>query len=270
MANEFLFDRDWSLTFGPPGGEGKEFKELRTTFKVKKTGTRTLNTAEVTIYNLSKESRALADRRGGALLLKAGYKDPPMKLLFSGAIRLAKHEQDGPDWVTSFECADGIRAYTAVVVHESFGPDTTEKAVIDALAKKLGVDMGTIKGLSEAKYGKGRQLSGPARYYLDALCLRRRLRWTINDGVLQIIPFGSSTDEDAVLLKPDTGLIGSPERTESGIKVVSLLQGGINPGRRIKVEAKNIQGDFIAENVTHIGDSHGDDWYTEIEALRMA
>jgi hypothetical protein len=50
------------------------------------------------------------------------------------------------------------------------------------------------------------------------------------------------------------------------LKVKSLLQGSIRPGKRIAVESAMISGFFKCEKVTHNGDTWGNEWYTTVEA----
>lgn len=259
--------RKWAVTIGPPGGQGRMWDGLRVGFTVEKTGDSTPNKLKLSVYNLDADARAFVSKKGMAVRLEAGYQDST-KLLFSGSLELVSHTKPGPDWVSAIESADGVRAYRSVVLSESFGPNTSEKSVIEAAAKKMGVTVGELKGLPEnAKFNQGRQLSGPASRELDALCRKHGLRWSIQDEVLQIVPIGQGLSREAVLLSADTGLIGSPEKTERGVKMVSLLQGGINPGQLIQLESRSIKGLFIAENVTHQGDTEGDEWHTVIEGF---
>lgn len=269
MANE-LFGRVWTVTIGPPGQQGRRWEDLRVSFSVEKTATATPNTLRLDITNLSADSRAYASKKGLAVRVEAGYEETGSKLLFTGSLEQVTHAQQGTDWVSTIESADGVQAYRSTVLAETLGPGSSERQVIEAAAKKLGVTLGELKGLSDEKFAQGRTLTGPARVELDALCRSRRLRWSIQDGVLQILPVASALNLEAVLLSPATGLVGTPERTEQGVKLVSLLQGGVNPGRLLKVEAKTLPGLYIARTVKHHGDSHGQDWYTEIEASRAS
>jgi len=82
-----------------------------------------------------------------------------------------------------------------------------------------------------------------------------------------------------VLLTPDTGLIGSPERSDDieetqsgerkrlGWRVKSLLNPQIRPGDRLQIKSAEVDGVFRAENVNHFGDTEGGDWYTEAEVF---
>lgn len=262
-----LFRRDWAVTIGPPGAPGRQWTGLSIEFDIDKTGSSSPNKVGLTIYNLSPDSRKFVEKRKQALIIRAGY-ESGMATLCSGEIDRVTHVREGGEWLTKIEAQDGMTAY-GNVVHEVLGPRATERDAVGKLARELGLTVGSIKGLSDKAYQHGRTLSGPARSELDAICRARKLRWSIQDGALVIYPIGGATDLDAVVLSPATGLIGSPERTEEGYRLRSLLQGQITPGRRIRVDSDGIDGDFVAESVTHKGQSHGNDWYTDIEAIRL-
>lgn len=264
-----LFDRRWAITVGTPGANGKKWTEIDCRFRVKKTAASTPNDVDLTIYNLSAASRALFEKKKTALIIEAGYEGRLVKIC-SGEILRATHAQTGVDWETAVVAADGETAYGAVV-HESLAPNTTEEEAIRAIAKKLGLSIKAIKGLDgKNKFGNGRALSGPARLQLDAICRTRRLRWSIQDGALIVFPIGGSIGGEAVLLSPETGMIGSPEKTDKGYKVRSLLQGQIHPGMTIQIKARDIKGTFLAEQVEHSGDTAGQDWYTDIVCVKVA
>lgn len=267
MASNDLFGRLWRVTIGPVGGQGRSWDSLRTSFKVEKNGDASPNTADVTLYNLSADSRAFI-KKGMALRIEAGYVGTGMKLLFTGAIQLPDSEKTGPDWQTRIQAGDGVREYRYSVLSESFGPDTSESSVLQAIAKKMGLTLGTLEGIGDEKYAQGRHLSGPARGYLDAMCRSRGLRWSIQDGVLQVLPAAGALGTSAVLLSPATGLVGSPKRlANGGYEATSLLQGGVNPGRLVKLESEAAKGVFVTEHVVHAGDSHGAEWRSTLELL---
>lgn len=261
-----LFGRRCEVVIGPPGQQGKKWTDLRVTFSVEKGASPTPNKVELALYNLSRASRDYI-RAGMVVEVYAGY-ETEFGLIASGDIAkgFPVHSREGENWVTRIEAADGGRAW-GTVLHESFGPKTRESEIVRALAERLGVKLGKIEGLSDIQVGKGRQLTGPARNELESLCRSRGLRWSIQDGVLHILPRGTPTNAgSAILLNASSGLIGSPERTESGCDVTTLLRGWVNPKTLIRVESKVLTGNFIAERVTHSGDTHGTDWYTKIEA----
>ena len=71
----------------------------------------------------------------------------------------------------------------------------------------------------------------------------------------------------------DTGMVGSPAMgapTEEGgppvLTVTSLLRPDLRLRGRVTVESKATTGQFVCQRVIHQGDTHGQQWYTMIEA----
>ena len=90
----------------------------------------------------------------------------------------------------------------------------------------------------------------------------------MQDGALQVLVSGQALERTAVLLSSETGLIGSPEVSSKGIlRARSLLNPEIFPGRKIKVETKEIkEPQFRIARVIFSGETFGQDWYVDIEA----
>jgi hypothetical protein len=266
-----LYRRAWRITVGTPGANGKQWTDIDCRFSVKKTASSTPNDIDLTLYNLAPDTRGLFEKRKTAMMIEAGY-DGRLVKIASGEILRASSTLEGVDWETKVEAADGMTAYGAVI-SETLAPDTTEEAAVRAIAKKLGLPVKSISGLDGKKYGNGRVLSGPARFQLDSICKTRGLRWSIQDGYLVVFPIGATASAnptaDAVLLTPSTGMIGSPEKTDRGYKVRSLMQGQIVPGMPVKIKSRAVDGVFLAETVEHSGDTDGNDWYTDITAVKV-
>jgi hypothetical protein len=122
---------------------------------------------------------------------------------------------------------------------------------------------------------------GNASSVLTTLLKQQGLGWSVQDGRIEVLGAGEYIANAAVLLTPDTGLVGTPElgspdvKTGKSItKVRALLQPLIRPGQRFVVRLRQpadfvrISADqtYVALKVTHHGDTHGGDFYTDIEA----
>ncbi len=296
LAPHALFGRTARVVMGPAGGpqgSGLEWDitpvaGLRIRFSVKKTGDATPNDALVTFYNLSESHRNFVDsydKSTWAIQLFAGYQDTGNNLLFSGSMELASnlkasvskagrimlHYKQGPDWITQIHGKDGVRNYRSTIMSKSFRAGVSQRSVVEEIARAMGmtrkqIDLSAIP--DTAVMQNGIALCKTARDELNAICDRFNARASIQDGVLQIIPRGESLDREAFVLSPQTGLIGSPERTEVGVRVTSLLQGGINPGRLIEIQSQYLSGLYIAENVEHVGDTWEYSWYTTVDCIK--
>lgn len=246
----------------------------RMAFRVLHTNKAEPNTCEVSIYNAPAVLRAeVQGSRSVGVTIEAGYgKD--LQQLFSGDLRRAFSTKQGIDWVTTLRGGDGEVAMRTARVNESFAPGTPIRTVVERVARRLGVNLGdAISRIGEGshrqsltEYVNGTVLSGSAKTLLEQLLGDLDLEYSVVDGTLQVLPRGQATNATAILLTPRTGLIGSPEAGDKGlVKLRSLLQPSIRPGRKVKVESAILNGFYRVETATHVGDTHSAAWHTEIE-----
>lgn len=271
-----LFKREAVLLIG-----STEFRGLRISFTVKKTSKQEPNTAEITVSNLSTESLAQI-KKGVKVRLLAGY-EGASALIFAGDIRTVETGKPSQDQETLIRAGDGDAAYRDSFVASNFAPGAQTTDVIGKIAGALGVDAGEALAALKTKgvpgmrqYPRGTSASGKASQEMSRVLGAAGLEWSIQDGKLQILAPAEVAPGTAVLLTPDTGLVGSPELnvTEEGekkgkrplLKLKSLLHPEIRPGVSLQVKARGFHGLFRAENVEHTGDTHDQPWYTEIEA----
>ncbi len=278
MGNKELFDRFAVLNFGLVGSKGQSYASriytkdaadpgtpgFRIGFKVDKDASPIVNKAEIRIYNLNENSRGLAENTNNIIELFAGYGKEP-KLIFRGNPSRVISTIGGVDSVTIFEVGDGLKAFQDSRVDVSFKQSTEVRDVFQTLAKKMGLAKGEQKGIPPKTLAGGLSLSGPVRDHMNYVANKYDLEWSIQDGAVQILPKGKSTSQDAFLLSPETGLIGSPNKKDKGLEAVSLLQPEINPGRIVEIQSKFVNGQFRVGKVSHEGDTADTAWFTRIE-----
>lgn len=238
---------------------------FRIRFKCEKTIDSTPNKATVSIYNLNPDSRSAVEREGSILTLQAGYGDS-VETVFEGNIAKGVTVKDGADYITEIEIGDGLSAFQNSTLDQSFKPGTQVRDVVRTLTQAFGVSQGEQRPIPTQVLNNGIVVSGPVRDSLTKILDRLGLKWSIQNNQLQILDDGGSTDEEVILLSPNSGMVGIPKKREQGIECVSLLRPSINPGRRFKLESKFVNGIYIAEKVTHEGDSHSGNFLSSIEA----
>lgn len=278
MDSQELFDRIAVLNFGLEGVKGQSFASriysedpqdtgspgFRIGFKIEKDTSSTINKAEIRIYNLSSNSRSLAENPNNVVELFAGYGKEP-KLLFRGNPARVISSIGGPDSITTFEVGDGLKSFQNSRVDVSFKQGTPSKDIFQTLTNAMGLARGEQKGIPEKSFPSGLSLSGPVRDHMNYLTGKLDLEWSVQNGAVQILPKGKATDQAAFFLSAETGLIGSPNKKDKGLEVVSLLQPDINPGRTVEVQSKFVNGQFRVEKVAHEGDTADMAWFTRIE-----
>lgn len=265
-----LFGREWYLSVG-----SLDLTDLDLAFKVTRSVRREPNLAEIRIWNLSPETRAAIDR-DQIVVLRAGYEDPPT--LFRGEIRDVRTERDGQaDFVTVVQARDGGRAYNDARMSRAYAPGTPALRVLRDAVAALEIGEGNLADFASAYalrtgsdgFADGYVAAGPARRVLDALARGAGLRWSVQNGALQLMEQGRPLQRRAVVLAADSGLVESPTwnegRRRRTVTAKSLIQPGIEPGRIVVLESALITGDFEVRAIEYVGDTRGNDWIATME-----
>jgi hypothetical protein len=293
-----LFNRDFALSIGgfpieaqlvDPIQNEKSQPMLKVEFSVEKNSNKDPNTADIVVYNLTSINRKtlqagsdLVDKwreiekiYDWPVTIEAGYMGR-RDVIFKGNITFATSRKEKVDWVTEIECGDGEKKYRSKRMNQSFGPGTTLLSVMSTAALLLDVEPGNLAeklglGVFRKGYGvfnQGLTVSGRVSDIMEKYLTSAGYTWSIQDNQLQILAPNETTFEPIVILLPETGLIGSPEKGEGGkVTFRSLLNPLIKPGRRVSIVSEQIKGFFKIEKVTHFGDTWGGDWYSEGEAV---
>lgn len=249
------------------------------------------NTCDISVFNLSEENRkALGtfrkqtkkEKAGGAsgkavgdilVNLQAGY-GGQNSLIYAGDLRTADSSHDGPDIETKLSTSDGLKKSVAASVHQSFKGGTTIDAVIKACAKAMGIGVGNLASVTNTEFPKGAGvfpsgtvISGNAAKELSGLLRSVGWEYSIQNGALQIVKRGDSLSKTALLITPETGLLGTPSLATDGIlKFTSTMLPDLYPGRRVQVKTGAVDGIFRANNCRYTGDTAGGTWQIEVEA----
>lgn len=255
---------------------------LRCVFRVDRDLEKNANKLELSVYNLSETTRARLQRKADKIYLQAGYHNT-VKQVFSGDIRQVDQTREGPDWVTKFYAGDGERALRFARFSNTYRPGTTVREVVRAIADALGVDSSAAISQAESllvggldQFVTGYAFHGKASTALDEVLDSVSLTWSIQDGTLQILRRDQPLQGQVVVISPESGLIGSPtfgspdEKDGPPIlQVKSLLQPSIRCGGQVEVRSERIKGQFKVIKLSHTGDTHGGDFYTDLECVAL-
>lgn len=300
-----LFNRVVSLVIGQEGGRGRELQGLRISFSIQKGSTKSPNKATCKIWNMNPDTRAAVEVIGNVLILKAGYaEDLGLVQIFAGEVTRALTVREGADWVTELEMQDGFSEFRDTKASISFGKGAPVLQVVQNIAAKFDLPVRPLPDdVAGKQYKDGFAFAGKARDAMDKACEHLGLEWSIQNREIQIIKKGGYFKQRAIVLSPESGLVGSPAREQktmtekaaakegitrkqkgvqvintldekgepeeklqvNGFKVKSLLQPILEPGGYVQLKSKGIDGEFLKiEELTHNGDTHGNEWQTEI------
>jgi len=273
MAQDILFNRLARLRVGELGGEGRDLSGLRVSFSVAKTSESNSNVARISVYNLNPDSRALMETQPLSVILEVGYRQIEanefLEILAVGDVKRGKvkHERQGADWVTTLEIGDGEIALQEKIYNKAFEPGASLRKIMSDVAGSFGKPVAKIIGLEDKTYNSSQTFSGSSKDVLDNLTKEAGLEWSIQDDEVQILkPDGNTTDE-VIVLNSATGLLNSPVKREQGVEFKALINPSIRPGRRVKIESRDLEGVYRVRKATFNGDTHEGSWTVDVEAI---
>ena len=282
--------RKCELIIGDNNGDALDVSQLRIVFRVRRPIMQTPGSAHIRIYNLSKETASKIQKEYTRISLKAGYKQNS-GLIFSGTVKQWLTGRESPtDTYLDILAADGDQAYNYAVVNKTLAPGSTFKdqlSTIEKAMKPMGVSLGFIPDLGEAKAVRSRVLFGMARDYLRTLAKSTGCTWNIEDGKINFIKTDGVRPGEAIVLNSRSGLIGIPVQTMDGIVARALINPDFKIGSQIKIDQSSVQGlmmgtsldadvvhstkpDIAADGYYKIillqfsGDTRGRNWYADM------
>lgn len=283
--------RACSLVVASSSGQGIDLGELRVVFSTKKGDTETPNSAEIRVYNLSDATMSRMRREFTRVVLQAGYQSN-CGVIFDGNIRGTRSGREhGTDTWLEIVAADGDRAYNFATVNATLAAGSTPadrvRVCRESFAAK-GAGDGHVPELGGAPLPRGKVMYGMARKHMRDEASTCGCSWSFQDGKLQMVNHAGYLPGEAVVLTHETGLVGTPEQTNEGIKVRCLLNPKLRVGGRVKLDNKSIQqaktelklvaqrppkldsdGFYRILKVEFCGDTRGNDWYADMVCIGL-
>jgi len=223
--------------------------DARMTFSVSQALTTRPKTLDIKVYNPSKDvlSKIKDDQQAVQLLVGYGGEE---KLLFTGqTFQVIYGRENGTDTYLHVLATDGLLTLTAAVTNKSVPAGADTQAIADGLqkdAEKYEVKKGDspkFPDASQFKNIRGYVMYGKTMKYIKALCDKTYCSTHIEDGSLHILPLSEKQENirEYIVVNQNTGMIGMPTVTTSGIQVKVLLNPDIKMGKYIKLNNNDIQ-----------------------------
>lgn len=277
------FDRKITLNVGD-----FSTSDLRIDFNVEKSLIGYPNLAKIIVYNISAASRAKIEEEGLSVELLAGYNSPT--ILFSGDLVNVVPVYEAPDWKVEIFAGDKSKIINESFINKTLPAGTTPDQLFNELVGQMeGITTGLTDGLKDCINNKRSllrtlQLSGGVKKFLDELSRNCGFDYAVADGIIDTVKKDKALlDEPEIIINQNNGMLGSPERTEVGVNVKTLLNPALKLGRRIKIEAASQKvnagnlffrevpapatvGTFRIDKLIHIGSNFDNQWESQITA----
>jgi hypothetical protein len=265
------------------------------------------NNCAIRIYNLSKDTitKLTKNSEYKSITLNAGYESGNYGVIFSGTIKQFRiGKESNIDSYLDILSADGDAAYNQSFMNQTFAKGYTQKDVIDAAAKSMGlpVDYGGLKQDAQHRVvpnPRGKVSFGMSRAFMRNAATVLDSSWSIQNGKIQVTSNKGYLDNDVVKINSQTGMIGIPEQTDEGIRVKCLLNSRLRIGNLVEIDNSAINvlqqadpnsptvpydsnygqiqnlaplsddGTYRIFVVEHEGDNRGQQWYSNLVGLAI-
>ncbi|BBV07840.1 hypothetical protein BML2537_13340 [Providencia stuartii] len=262
------FGRQLKLVIGNTK-ESLEITNLRVTFEVKKTLTPEPNPAVIRIYNLNASHRnLLTSKEFNRASLSVGYEE--LRQIYAGDIVEANTIRDGEDFITELICGDGFKAYTSSMVNKTLSAGKSDAEILRENTQAMGVETGVIDLPKDRQLPRGKVMFGDPRELLHKIAKNNNAQWSIQDGQMTVLPKDKVlADNEGFVLSQETGLIGSPEKTDNGLQLTCLCNPALRIGGLVRVQSimNEYNGVFKITELSHTGDFMSDQWYSQMTCI---
>ena len=302
--NDEIFLRNYRLKIGRstgskvyemrPGEENPGEDGLRITFQVTHFAGGAFSVAEITIYNVSRYSsrQMLGDGSAGKyefITLEAGY-DGLFGSIFMGQItNVQLHLEDGgATRGIRFFCKSSAKERDQNLINLTLAPETDPVQIIEECAAVFGAEIQFYGDFSELKRrSRGTVLQGSPTACMNELAETFAFDWMVENGAIKIIKRDFALDNQVYVISSGTGMIGSPVVSDTEVGIRYSLNPKIKLGDTIKLESmaprfefsgaffydvpRTIgEGYYKVNSLVFAGDSHGDQWESQISCLRLS
>lgn len=263
-------------------GVGISIENLRIRFEVAKSVGRTPNKAVVKIYNLNPTHEAQVTTEFDDLILEVGYSSAALGV-FRGNITRAFRYRDGVDSITEVHAGDGDRDFRKATCNFSLAAGANNDQLIARIVDGFTTTTKGYVPVRSSSRTRGRVFCGMARDVLDRIARQQGSEWSIQDGVLDIVPVDSTTPTEAVRLTSETGMLDCPEITDKGVIVRCLLNPTIKPNGKVQIDNNSVRekmgkaklarldpdGVYKVIRVIHKGDTRDTEWVSEMTCVAL-
>lgn len=302
LLDNILYGRKYRVLVADDKTTALDVSNLRVVFKIEKLPSAVANYAEIKIYNLREETETGIINESTRVIVEAGYDGYYTQtingteftyianqygVIFEGEIiQYIREKEDNVDHVLTLVCCDGNSFLSDNIISMTVNAGQNKRQIINTISQKslIPSEIGRVSpDISSQRLPRGKVIFGEPKKYLRDIARESNGEFFIEDGRIYIQRSTDVPPGQTLVISPTSGLIGTPEQTQEGISFRTLLDPRIKLFTMIKIDNSYIQqirqqrgqyqlildqnGQYQAYKITHVGDSRGLEWYTEVEGV---
>lgn len=291
--------------FGEGGFDTIELKGLRASVEISTSGDINMASCSLRVWGVSlKIMNALSilgvnrtTGRRNTVIISAGDDNSGVAVIFIGTISEAWIAAQGsPEVSFNVSALAGYFYALKPVAPVSFKGTVDAALVVRSIALQMRpegapADGPALTGLRVQNDGVSVQIDNPYLHgtslaQLNDIAVQGNFNLIIENNVVFIWPGGGARGQDIPLINKDTGLVGYPDRTQTGIRLTTLFNPNLKFGQKIQVQSQItianrhtmeatsdtpalLAGYWSPNSVSHELESElpGGKWFTTIECF---
>ncbi len=286
-----LYGRRYRVLVSNAQGVALDVSDLHVAFNIQTVVNQTPPFSTATIYNLNVPTENFLLEYGAKVIIEAGYVGSQYGQIFEGD--LIEPIRDKPDNVTyrlTLNCLAANRQLNQAFAAFTLNRLQSARSQTENLLSKATVatPLGDISpNLSQATLPRGKVVFGLTRKYLRQIAQANDATfYADHTGAINIVKANDPPKGDIIYLTPESGLIGQPVQQDLGVSFKCLLNPAITINSLVHIDNAQVQaqtfnigsvqraldpqGIYRVIGVTQVGDSRGQDWYTECQTVSQA
>ncbi|GLG01593.1 hypothetical protein Alches_16330 [Alicyclobacillus hesperidum subsp. aegles] len=271
-------------------GIALDVSDLHCTFDIQYVVNQQPPFSTIVIYNLKPATENFILNYGDRITVEAGYEGNQYGLIFDGTV--IEPIRDKEDNVTYRLTINALAANAQL--NQSFANFTlnrgqSARSLVQNLASMATVPspLGELSTqLSTAQLPRAKAVFGLTRDYIRQIAQANNLAFYSKSGEINLIHASDPPKGEIIDLTPESGLIGQPAQQDLGVSFQCLLNPAITINTLVHIDNSLIQaqtyqigqvprpldsaGIYRVVGVEHVGDTRGDDWYTNCVTVSQA
>ncbi len=286
MAGDIFFKRKLKVTLSTAQKAFIYDDSFKITFNVQRVAEATTpDKATVKIYNPLMND-VIESIQDAYIVIEAGY-ESQTAIIYRGDISRAMYYRDGNDFILEISAGDGEEA-NKKEEQRAYAKGTPQSKIILDIAKNLKLDFaaGLEKKINsiftDKRKGKTIIKGIKSIQKLAELLKEKDYIPCITNNVLDIARTLKPTQDPAIVLTSETGLLNNPVRKKikrkinkkeevlvDAVSFEALLVSGLFPKRQIKIDSELFTGFYVIESINYAGDTRGDEWTANGEGVLL-
>jgi len=204
----------------------------------------------IKIFNLS-ISTINKIKKGADISLQAGYEDN-FGTLNIGKVVSVSNFKNSTEYVTEIKMSTDTDSWTNDYINQVFNPPITSKQILERLVPLSGLSTGIINLEKVVTYQRGKAVSGKLIDVVKQIAKESATPITISNGKIN---FTNKQISRGFLISSTSGLISIPKKIDEKDSNIDysfkiLFNSNIKPKSLVKLESKNVNGNFEVVKAT--------------------